>query len=165
MTTDSEPQSLVTEEMQQRKSKWMDERVAPPIAASDIRRWAIAVYWPEKPPSLFWDEGYAKSTRWGGIIAPEDFNPFAWPVERETANAGVNTREGGRGTRGMNGGKTETFFEPMRPDDVISTRTRLVDWNERPTRLGFTLFTFSETEWHNQNGVLVKRRKSTGIRY
>ena len=42
----------------------------------------IAVYWPDEPPRLYWDEEYARTTKWGGIIAPQEFNPFAWPPER-----------------------------------------------------------------------------------
>ena len=70
-----------------------------------------------------------------------------------------------RKLQGMNGGQVETYGVPMRPGDVIRARNRLRDWEERKTRLGQTLFTYSETEWHNQNGELVKRRVSTGIRY
>ena len=65
----------------------------------------------------------------------------------------------------MNGGQTDTYGVPMRPGDVITSRSRLRDWEERTTRLGHTLFSFSETEWHNQGGELVKRRVSTSIRY
>jgi hypothetical protein len=65
----------------------------------------------------------------------------------------------------MNGGQTDTYGVPMRPGDVITSRSRLRDWEERTTRLGQTLFSFSETEWHNQEGELVKRRVSTSIRY
>jgi len=74
-------------------------------------------------------------------------------------------REGGRGRRGMNGGQTDTFFVPMRPGDVIRSRTRLRDWNERQTRLGQTLFIYTETEWWNQNNQLVKRHIQNFIRY
>jgi len=157
--------TLVTAEMEGRKGVWGAERVSPPIAVSDIRKWAIAVYWPEKPPRIYWDEEYARQTRWGGIIAPQDFNPFAWPVEREIPAARATPQGGGPGTRGMNGGQTDSFFAPMRPGDVIRARSRLRDWNEEQTRLGLTLFTFTETEWWNQNNELVKRRVSTGIRY
>ncbi|MHB8577839.1 MAG: FAS1-like dehydratase domain-containing protein [Dehalococcoidia bacterium] len=157
--------TLVTDAMKERQSVWSPERVAPPIALSDIRKWAIAVYWPEKPPPLYWDEEYARGTRWGGIIAPQDFNPFAWPVEREIPPERATPRGGGVGTRGMNGGQTETFFKPMRPGDVIRARTRLRNWEEAQTRLGHTLFTYTETEWLNQHDELVKRRISTGIRY
>jgi hypothetical protein len=65
----------------------------------------------------------------------------------------------------MNGGQTDTYGVPMRPGDVITSRSRLRDWEERETRLGATLFVFSENEWQNQDGELVKRRVSTAIRY
>ena len=66
---------------------------------------------------------------------------------------------------GMNGGQTDTYGPPMRPGDVIRSRSRLQDWNERHGRLGLTLYTFTEIEWTNQNDELVRRRISTGIRY
>ena len=47
----------------------------------------------------------------------------------------------------------------------VSTRSRLFEWEERATRLGVTLFMFTETEWRNQPGELVKGRVSTLIRY
>lgn len=158
-------ETLVTQEMKDRKGVWSEQRVSYPIAESDIRKWAIASYWPEKPPPLFWDEQYAQSTRWGGIVAPQDFNPFAWPVEREIRPERASPRGGGAGTRGMNGGQTDTYGVPMRAGDVITARSRLVDWEERQTRLGLTLFSYTENEWRNQNDELVKRRISTGIRY
>src|SRR5207302_1306356 len=70
-------ESLVTPDMVERQGQWSEPRSSYPVGQSDIRRWAIATYWPEKPPPIFWDEEYARSTRWGGIIAPPDFNPFA----------------------------------------------------------------------------------------
>lgn len=163
----SQQESLVSPDMIERKGVWGDERVSPPIAHSDIRKWAIAVYWPETPPRIFWDEEYAASTRWGGIIAPPDFNPFAWPIVEPKAKPAVAAADKpkGRKLRGMNGGQVETYGVPMRPGDVITARNRLRDWEERDTRLGQTLFTYSETEWHNQDGELVKRRVSTAIRY
>lgn len=166
MTAEQQLETLVTKDMEERKGVWGDERVSPPVSESDLRKWGIASYWPEQPPRVFWDEAYAKTTKWGGVIAPNDFNPFAWPVERPPAAAGRQSAAGaGVGTRGMNGGQVETFGVPMRPGDVITSRTRLKDWNERTTRLGLTLFTNTETEWRNQRGELVKTRISTGIRY
>src|SRR5436305_14710669 len=53
-------------------------RTSFPISTSDIRKWAQAVYYPEPPPRLYWDEAYAATTKHGGMVAPEDFNPFAW---------------------------------------------------------------------------------------
>ena len=70
-----------------------------------------------------------------------------------------------KGRRGMNGGQVDTYGVPMRPGDVITSRSRLRDWDERETRLGLTLFSFSETEWRNQDDALVKVRVATAIRY
>ena len=160
------PTTLVTNEMIERKGVFGEPRVSPPIALSDIRKWAIAVYWPEKPPRICWDEKYAKTTSHGGIVTPLEFNPFAWPVDREPPAVGRSTPLGGGvGTRGMNGGQTEEYFARMRPDDVITSTSALSDWNERQTRLGLTLFTTTETRWTNQNGELVKIKRSIGIRY
>ena len=88
MTSESKVETLVTKDMEERKGVWGEERTAPPVSESDIRKWGIASYWPEQPPRIFWDEAYAKGTRWGGIIAPNDFNPFAWPVDRPGAGGG-----------------------------------------------------------------------------
>jgi hypothetical protein len=159
--------TLVTPEMEQSKGVWGEERVSYPVSESDIRKWAIAVYWGGAPPRLFWDADYAKGTRFGGIVAPEDFNPFAWPVPSGAVQAfgavpGQQTR---RGANVMNGGQVDTFGVRIRPGDVITSRTRLQRWEERQGRNGLTLFTYTETEWRNQNGELAKTRISTGIRY
>ena len=75
MTTDEPIPTLATPEMETARGVWGEQRLSHPIGISDIRRWAIGSYWPEKPPPLFWDEEYAKGTKWGGLIAPTDFNP------------------------------------------------------------------------------------------
>ena len=170
MTTESASETLVTQDMIDRKGVWGREHASPPVSESDIRKWAIAVYWPKTPPPIFWDADYAAGTRWGGLIAPPDFNPFAWPVTverppRAERSEPTNTPRSGKGRRGMNGGQVDTYGVPMRPGDVITARNRLRKWDERETRLGLTLFTFAETEWRNQSGELVKLRVATGIRY
>jgi hypothetical protein len=163
----TEVDTLVTPEMEQQKGVWGEETVSYPVSESDIRKWAIAVYWPQPPPRLYWDPEYAKTTRWGGIVAPEDFNPFAWPIrDSEVKPAGaVPGQQARRGGNVMNGGQVDTFGVRMRPGDVITRRSRLSHWEERQGRNGLTLFSYSETEWRNQRGELVKLRVSTGIRY
>ncbi len=165
--SDQNDETMVTQSMVEQKGKWGNTRVSPPIAESDVRKWAIATYWPNKPPSIYWDAEYAATTRHGGIIAPPDFNPFAWPIERPTrpAATATNTQTGGKGRTGLNGGQTDTYGVPMRPGDVIRSRGRLKDWNERQGRMGLMLYSFTETEWTNQNEELVRTRISTSIRY
>ncbi|MYE47504.1 MAG: MaoC family dehydratase, partial [Chloroflexi bacterium] len=90
-----EPDTLVTDEMIAAKGVWGDETTSHPVTESDIRKWAIATYWPDKPPPLYWDEEYARGTKWGGIIAPRDFNPFAWPVDRPPRRPPAAARRAG----------------------------------------------------------------------
>ena len=163
----TEVETLVTPEMEQQKGVWGEERSSYPISESDIRKWAIAVYWGETPPPLFWDAEYAKTTRWGGIVAPEDFNPFAWPVPM-TQSKPPGAIPGETPTKGqnvLNGGQVDTFGVRMKPGDVITTRARLSHWEERQGRNGLTLYTYMETEWRNQKDEVVKTRVSTIIRY
>jgi acyl dehydratase len=158
--------TLITPQMHEQKGQWSEPRTSPPIAPSDIRRWAIATYWPETPPAIYWDEDYAKTTTWGGIIAPKDFNPFAWPVRRAGPATGQPApRADGLRLTNMNGGQTDTFGVPMRPGDRITTRSRLADFNERQGRFGLMLYRFNETEWTNQKGEFVRTRISTAIIY
>jgi hypothetical protein len=159
--------TLVTPDMEEKKGVWGEARVSYPISESDIRKWAIAVYWGETPPRIFWDADYAKSTRWGGIVAPEDFNPFAWAVPMGAVKpaGAVPGQTMKKGENILNGGQSDTFGVRMRPGDVITTRTRLSHWEERQGRNGLTIYSYTETEWRNQDGELVKTRISTGIRY
>ncbi len=163
----NEQATLVTADMADRKGVWGNERTSPPISESDIRKWAIATYWPEKPPSIYWDPDYASTTRYGGIIAPPDFNPFAWPVDRPRPRVATKRDKNSerRGQTGLNGGQTDTYGVPMKAGDIIRSRSRLKDWNERQGRMGLMLYTFTETEWCNQFDELVRTRISTGIRY
>lgn len=159
--------TYVTDEMRAAQGVWSEPRTAPPITETDIRRWAMATHYPETPPRVYWDPEYAATTRWGGIVAPPDFNPFAWPVERPKGGSPAlsGRRPDGKPLTGMNGGQTDTYGAPMRPGDVITARSRLVDWNEREGRLGHTLYIRNEIEWRNQRDELVRTRMSTGIRY
>ena len=158
-----EPTTLVTQEMIDRRDDWSEKVYSRPIELNDIIKWAIAVYWPDDPPRIYWDEEYAKTTKYPGIITPQDFNPFAWPVPRPPRRE--LPKDAGVGERVMNGGQTDSFGVPMRPGDVISQSSALVDWNERQGRLGLTIFSYTDTRWENQDGEIVKTRTSVGVRY
>lgn len=166
------PITYVTDGMLEAQGKWGPSRASYPITTTDIRRWAMATYYPQKPPSIYWDEEYSATTRWKGIIAPPDFNPFAWtlstgePVKRAVPLLNAQPRHPkGKPLTGLNGGQTDTYGVPMRPGDVITARSRLLDWNEREGRFGHTIYVRTEIEWKNQNDELVRTRISTSIRY
>lgn len=143
---------------------WSDPRQSAPVDASDIRRWAIAVYWPETPPRLYFDEAYAKTTRWGGLVAPREFNPFAWPAERP-ASMVPHKANRGVGERTMNGGQREKYGAVIRVGDVITARSALVKLEKKSTRLGATLLRHIETVWTNQRGEFVKSRTQIVLQY
>lgn len=171
------PESNITTAMRDAVGRQLTRRVSFPVAESDIRRWAIAVYYPQEPPRRFWDGTYAKSTRYGGIVAPEDFNPFAWmTAEEEVPSVELGDNDPDRtelmlGITGaglkfqLNGGMAVDYGAAIRPGDVITSVNRLSGYTEREGRLGLMLFTTMEDSWVNQDGDLVKRTSLTLIRY
>lgn len=172
----------ISPEMRAALDTRISRRVSFPVSASDVRKWALAVYWPDLPPRLFWDEDYAANSPLGGIVAPEEFNPFAWmsaederhPASDVVASGDVNDTdrlEQSIGIRGpglpfqLNGGMEVAYGARMRPGDVITSENRLADYSEREGRLGLMLFTVSEDVWTNQRDEMVRRARFTLIRY
>lgn len=168
--------SNVSDEMRNAIGAELRRSTSYPVAESDIRRWAIAVYYPQDPPARFVDPAVTKES--GGMTATEDFNPFAWAVAEKSGSnlsgsvaANPDLFEAGIGVKGpglknvLNGGTEVEYGVPVRPGDVITAVTTLADYRERPGRLGLMLFTISKTVWTNQNGETVKTISGTNIRY
>lgn len=160
--------SLVTDEMRSIVGAVVDRRVSFPIAASDIRRWVIAVHHPEpSPPELL-------AT---GAPAPAEFNPFAWLVaDRIEPLIPCEPRDTDRyektaGVRGpgltfqVAAGLDVAYGVPMVEGDVIISVTTLEEYREKPGRVGPMLFTVLRDEWTNQDGERVKVIRETSIRY
>ena len=159
--------SAITDEMRAEAGKERSRKVSFPVDKSAIRQWAIAVRWPEPPERLYWDEAYAKGTRFGGIIAPPFFNPFSYHVDEERMQepSRQGTFSEAPGTRVLNGGGEAEYHDAIRPGDVITSVSKIVDLYQRPGRLGMMLFTITETTWTNQKGQLVRVYRGTNIRY
>jgi acyl dehydratase len=134
------------------------------VCENDIRRWAIATFYPDLPPAEFLDETAARRGPWGGMVAPRDFNPFAWT--RCTAPDTYPWMRGmgsEPGRRGLNGGQRNRYFAPIRPGDQISSVVTLVDAYEKQGRLGTMMFLVDESRWTNQRGELVRIGQRTTI--
>jgi hypothetical protein len=171
------PETNISEDMRNAIGRELSRRVSYPVSESDIRRWALAVYYPERPPQEFIDPAHAAKTHHKGIVAPQEFNPFAWLVaEDHSPDVEVDSNNPDRteqilGLPGpglkfqLNGGLEVEYVVPMRPGDLITAVSRLAEYRERPGRLGLMLFTVTEDTWTNQNGELVKRTRTTLIRY
>lgn len=173
----TEAPTAISEDMRAAVGREMSRMVSYPVAESDIRKWALAIYYPEEPPARFWDDETAAQSPAGGIIAPEDFNPFAWlradpkGVRRSSAATDADSMERSLGIEGphlmnqLNGGVSVEYGVPIRPGDVITSVTRLGSYTERVGSLGLMLFTPMETTWTNQRDEVVKQSTLVLIRY
>lgn len=166
----------ITPEMRSIIGRPFREMVSYPVSASDVRRWAIAVYYPELPPRLYWDEGYASSTSFGGIVAPEDFNPFAWATADPEMTArqedfdwdSTETRLGVKGPglkTNLNAGAQTRYGPRIRPGDIIRSTSCIESYTEKQGRVGTMLLTVIRSTWTNQHGLIVKETDQTAIRY
>ena len=134
-----------------------------PVHWSRIKRWATVN---GDFNALWFDEEYAKQSRWGGIIAP--------PLYLLAMDDGVNVPADFTGDiydpdcrvkkekyptfRGSFQANCEwEFFEPIRPGDKIDARKQCKDiyWKQG-TRFRL-LFASGETTYTNQKGQLVAR--------
>jgi hypothetical protein len=167
--------SYITDEMRGVIGRPMSRLTSFPIAASDIRKWAMAVYYPEIPPPLFWDEQYAATTRFGGIVAPEEFNPFAW-MTRDPRPAVRPSRHGGFEAvlgvtppeyRAVLQGERRARYSAvrMRPGDVIRSTSCISAYFEREGKMGLQLYTTISQELVNQRDEWVKTLDTVFVRY
>jgi acyl dehydratase len=138
---------------------------APPVGANDIARWAIATHYPEPAPTAYVDPAEAAKGPWGGLVAPRDFDPFAWMPNRPWAGDWLWGMSGQPGGRVLNGGQRNRYFQPIRVGDVISVERRFVDVVERDTKRGPMVFFTSEFVWRNQDAELVRIGEQTTIYY
>ena len=165
--------TLIRPEMAALVDRPYGRTVSYPIAASDIRKWAIAIHYPEPAPA-----------RHSGTdpIALAEFNPFAWgaakteptglEIEADPAHAAAGAMEHKLGVvppdlrRALNGGVAVTYTgAAMRPGDVITAESAIAGYSEREGRLGQMLLTDVLTRWVNQDGEAVKDYRMTLIRY
>ncbi|MDA0338617.1 MAG: MaoC family dehydratase N-terminal domain-containing protein [Proteobacteria bacterium] len=168
--------SLVTPEMQAIVGKVMRASVSYPVSASDICKWAMAVYYPEQPPRLYWDQEYAATTAFGGIVAPEDFNPFAWatakPALDEPAVSQTAFSEDELGVTPppytailLTDIKARHGTTRIHPGDVISSTHAITDYFEREGRMGHMLYTTLSHTLTNQHGDWLRTVESVFVRY
>ena len=136
-----------------------------PVGANEIRRWAMAIHYPEPAPDRYYDDGIAARGAWAGLVAPRDFNPFAWmqgQKNRMPWMRGIGTTPG---YRILNGGQSSRYFQRIRPGDVITGQMWLDDAYEREGKLGTMLFLITRTRWSNQRGELVRLGQMITIYY
>jgi N-terminal half of MaoC dehydratase len=167
--------TLITDAMRGIVGKVMARQTSFPISASDIRKWAAAVYFPEVPPPLFWDEEYAVTTPFGGIVAPEEFNPFAWMAADPKPKRRESTRGAFEAQLGVEPPPYKANLQSqvrasygsvrMRPGDVVRSTRRITEYFEREGRMGLQLYTTIALEYVNQRDEWIKTLETVYLRF
>jgi len=181
-----ETSSLITQAMLDSIGVVYSTAVSYPVATSDIRKWALAVYYPELPPRLYWDEDYASNTPWGGIVAPHEFNPFgaAWIARHpeplplpQWGKADKAPRKAGDFEVAV-GGTPPPYTAVLqsrviahygdariRPGDVVTGESYISEYFEREGRMGHQLYTTVSVKLSNQVGEWIKTLDTVFVRY
>jgi acyl dehydratase len=143
------------------------------VEREPIRRFADAV---GDPNPLYWDEEYARESRYGTIIAPPGFISSLWfsgrsrkwgPQERASEALGppalmdAIARAGYK--RILDTGIDYEFYDAVKAGDTIKLVCVVKDIMERGAKDARVVFLITETSYTNQDGVLVARAKSTTI--
>jgi acyl dehydratase len=120
---------------------------------------------------LFWDEEFARSTRYGSLIAPPGY--FGWPTKwtepmplispggMMDVLTAIMTKDGHPFI--LDGGGEVEYKSPIRPGDVIAASNKLLDIREKETQGAKMYFCVFENIFLNQNGALVMKELHTII--
>ncbi len=162
--------SLITEEMKAMIGKELRHWTAgEALSQSEIRRYTQAVM-DDNP--LYYDEEYAKKSRFGGVVAPGVF-PTRYlrrpagtsdPMRHTTPDwDGGSTNESverwvkfwPEDRSEFNAGSELEVFQHARPGDIISGKDVTVDVYERIGRRGSIGFFVIETTYTNERGEIL----------
>ncbi|MBM3926094.1 MAG: MaoC family dehydratase [SAR202 cluster bacterium] len=126
------------------------------VEKGHIRAFAQAV---EDPNPLWNDEAVARNTRLGGMVGSPTFLRAIRTERLQELPADFPFN------RPLDGGSEWEYFEPVRPGDIITGVTKIVDIFDKTGRLGQMVFVVTETTYTNQLGQRVATQKNTSIRY
>lgn len=116
---------------------------------------------------LYWDEGYARASRYGSIIAPPGF--FGWPVKWKgnmplllpLRQEVVDTIAKAGYERILDAGIEYDFLHPVYAGDVLASVPKVISITERETKGGKMLFSVIEITYINQNADIVAKARQT----
>ena len=156
---------MVTQEITQLTGK-TGEPVILEVEKGAIKKFADAVG--DRNP-LYWDEEYARNSRYGSIVAPPGF--FGWPTKwkstmpffSELRQEVIDTMVKAGYSRLLDGGIEFDFFYPVRAGDILAGMPQVASIQERETKGGKMLLSIVETTYTNQNGAIVAKARQTMV--
>jgi len=104
---------------------------------------------------LFYDEEYARGTRYGGIIAP--------PTFCRTFNFGEIPGLDRHRKFMVHGEQKYTYFKPLRPGDIVYCKSCLTDIQEKEGKSGRMVFIELEQEGRDASGELYFSSRRVGV--
>ena len=125
------------------------------VEKGHIRRFALAI---GDDNRLYHDEGYAKKSRYGGVIAPPTF-PTTFGFEGGRVLEGLDINH----SRLLHGEQEYEYFRPIMAGDVISFSTTITDVAEKEGRSGVMDIITTEMTGHNQKDEKVFVGRSTVV--
>ena len=113
---------------------------------------------------FFYDREAARSRGFRDVVAPPGFLGSAVfrPGERIDTDR-LMARSPYR--RILNGGTTFEYFEPICAGDVVRSRSKVTEYQERQGSIGPMLITFRETSYVREDGTLVAKMYGNLINY
>jgi acyl dehydratase len=133
-----------------------------------IKRWAAVN---EDFNALWFDEEYAKKSRWEGIVAPPLYlisvnDGLEWSTKFTSEVWGQNMEpkdEFPNFLRTLQAESEWEFFEPVRPGDTIDAKCKLADLYWKQGKKDRMLFVVSEVTYTNQKGQLVGKNRPSCV--
>ena len=163
-------ESLITDEARAMIGRQSEPITGYEVSEHEIRRYCDAV---DDLNPLYLNKGGTEKSIHGGIVAPPLFYsiPFATslPLSELREDGRPTARPGSptvplKVTRTMFGGIEVEFVRPVRPGDILTSKTKIADIYERTGRNGTNMvFVIRETVFTNQKGETVAIERSTGI--
>ncbi len=136
------------------------------VTKRDIRRFAQAI---GDPNPLYYDEAYARTTRFKSIVAPplfcqafafSDVPPEKLPPDGSPVEADVPLPA----RRLVGGGSIFENYIRIKPGDRIVVKARIKDIYTRQGKSGCLYFIVHETTFFNQNDELAAKEVTTFIK-
>lgn len=135
-------------------------QVRDPLAPSDLRRWVMAM---DYPNPIHWDPTFAVNTKFGGLVAPQSI-AVAMDYGHGCAPACVGYI---KDSHLIFGGEEWWYYgSRIKPGDHLTQERRFHDYKVTDTKFaGPTMFSRGDTMHYKQDGSLVAKSRSTAIRY